>query len=102
VVVALSHDRARALAAEAIVALSPLFALRAFASVADPGSATGAEPLGIGREPEERVGIMVDLVFGPAVVALAAVIAQPRYPLVRGIVFDDVRFPCECTHIRFG
>ena len=81
-VAALSQDRSGPPAAEVMVGLSPLVALRAFASVTDPGSATGAEPLGNGREPEECVGLTVELVIGPAVVALAAVIAQPPYPLV--------------------
>jgi hypothetical protein len=85
-----------------MVGLSPLVALGAFASVTDPGSATGAEPLGNGVKPGESVGITVELVIGPADVALAAVIAQPHYVLARRRHFDEVRFPCECTHIRFG
>jgi len=103
VIVVLSQDRADPLAAKFMVGLSPLVALRACASVTDPGSATGAEPLGLRREPEECVVIAIDLVVGPAVVAPAAVIAQPPYPLVSRIVIDnDVRSPRECTHIRFG
>ena len=60
-----SVDRASPPAAEA-KRLSPLAALRAFTRVTDSGSVTRAEPLGIGREPEERVGVTVDLVVGLA------------------------------------
>jgi hypothetical protein len=63
-----SIDRASLTAAEANN-LSPLAALRAFARVTDPGSVTRAEPLGVGREPEECVGVIVDLVLGLALVA---------------------------------